>query len=153
MNINSQMKFLSEDNVKLHLSHLSDLRLKWSVFKKSIPELEGKTLRHIIGMKNRHLAKEELLPLINSIKSHELHFSSFSEQPNVCKEIREHYSSEAAFLYELYTKAKNTSSGFLYVSLDRGGRPEAVCTDGHSLPPLSDPPRLAFDLFSSISLH
>ena len=138
--------FLSEDTVKLHASHLSDIQLKYSVIKKSIPELNGKTLREIMKMRLGKDVKDDILPLINSIKSHIMYFSSFALNPKPCNEIRRYYSSEAAFLYEMYLVARETPFGFLYISLSDRGTPIALVSDGFSLPSSTSPPRLAIDL-------
>jgi len=139
--------FLSEDSIKLHMSYMNELKLKCSVIKKSVPELNGKTLRQVIKMPNRDGVKEEILPLINSVKSHELYFYSFAEQPSSCKRIRDYYSSESAFLYELYTHARGKLWGFLYIAPRKDRPPEIAFGDGISLPPLGSSPLLAIDLY------
>lgn len=150
MDITAQKSFLSEDNLKLHLSHLSELRLRYSIFKKSAPTLVGKTLRQVMNMHSSDGLKNEILPLINSIKSHELYFSSFSSEPRNCKEIKSYFSSDSAFLYELYRAAREYSYGFLYVGRDRGGKPEVAFGDGSTLPKLYSPPYLVLDLYEHV---
>ncbi len=115
--------FLTDENLQAHLSHLNDLHLKYSIAKKSIPMLLGKTPREIYAMNLRNDVREEILPLINGIICHKIYFSSFSSAPAPCKEIRQFYSSEAGFLYEVSELSRSVNYGFALIGRDRRQRP------------------------------
>lgn len=129
MNIEAMRCFLSEDAINAHFEHYRRERCKCSIFEKSIPEIKGKSLGEILEMPISKATKSEILPGFISAKSHELYFNSFCVRRNVCQEIKDYYSSEAAFLYELSELAKKMKGGFLYVIRDRYGVPRGVCED------------------------
>lgn len=129
MNIEAMRCFLSEDTVNTHLEHYRRERCKCSIIEKSFPEIKGKGLREILELPMARATKSEILPSFISAKSHELYFNSFCERRRICPDIKEYYSSEAAFLYELSEHAKKIKHGFLYVFRDRYGAPRAVASD------------------------
>ena len=65
--------------------------------------------------------KEEILNLLFEIEAHELFFTSFSEKNTKCRELRDSYSSEEAFLYEVYECAAKCDDKFLLVCRDNRG--------------------------------
>ncbi|MBQ2876816.1 MAG: hypothetical protein IJE25_07385 [Clostridia bacterium] len=146
MNTEIMRAFLSEETIKTHLEYVRQTRLKYSIYEKSIPEIKGAPLRKIYGSKFSEQIKKEILPYIISIKSHELYFSSFCERPRPCPEIKEYYSSAAAFLYEVREAALDIDHGFLYIMRDRSGKP-VFTSDPHPQGILrNSPPTLAIDL-------
>ena len=145
MNIEVQRAFLSSENIGFHLDYLRNMRLKYSIYKKSIPALEGKTLRQLSRMLDRCDDKHDIISLACCIKSHELFFSSFSDNSAKCPEIREWYSSESAFLYEVYQKALG-QRGFIYITRVERRSPEIVLGSDEKVPQLVAPPLLAIDL-------
>jgi len=118
--------FLSEDTVRGHVEYYRRLRCRCSIFEKSVPEIRGCTIRRLMEMRIDCRMKNEILPSFIAAKSHELYFSSFCEGRKICPKIKEYYSSEAAFLYELFQLARGMSGGFLYVARDRCGKPVGI---------------------------
>ena len=145
MNTYPMRRFLSEDSIKLHLDFLKILKDKHSINEKSIPEIKGKTPFEISRSSLKEKDKKEILLNIISLKSHETYFSSFTLVPTPSNLLRKYYSSEAAFLFELATVAKDTDSDFLYVRVLRG-RPEIVPSRDASNVYVTWSPLLALDL-------
>ena len=119
MDLKAMNMFLSEDNIKRHLEHLRNYRLKLSILEKSLPELKGKAMSEIIRTGFSRDIREEALRLIWYIKSHECFFDSFTESPKRSDRLAKAYSSREKFVYDLYLEAKDRDFGFLYVYLDR----------------------------------
>ena len=109
---------LSEDALSLHKDYLKNLKLKYSVFEKSLPEISGKNIKEISRMRIKE--REELLSLIRNIKAHELYFSSFGREFQRSNAVRDKYRSEASFLYELYEAAMRARGNFIFVSFNNG---------------------------------
>ncbi len=117
------LTFLSRDNIMLHLSFLEKLKLKYSILEKSYEGIKGKTLVQIPKLRIPIDVREEAIATLSEIESHNLYFSSFSDKTYVCKEIREYYSSEEAFLYEIFEEAVKSKGNFLFVCRDGRGKP------------------------------
>ena len=109
---------LSEESINLHKEHLKNMKLKYSVLEKSIPEISGKGIREISRIKIRE--REEILSLLRDIKAHELYFNSYGREFQSSGTVRGKFRTEASFLYELYDAARGAKGDFLFVSLSRG---------------------------------
>ncbi len=146
MNYNALYSFLSESNVKNHLSYMRTLKLKYSILEKSLPDIKGKTAEKILKMNLPKKQLCELLPMLLDIKAHELYFSSFTEKPKPSQILRKHYTSENSFCYELVESAKRCHHGYLYIYKDTRGKPcyKTVAATDRSF--LSDNPQLVVDL-------
>lgn len=119
MNLKAMKMFLSEENVKKHLEHFRNLRLRFSVLEKSIPELKGKDISAVSKLSISRKIKDEALELLWQIKSHELFFNSFTINPLWNEEIRKHNSSRERLIYDVFSQVKDLYYGFLYVYTDR----------------------------------
>lgn len=147
MNINAMNMFLSEDNIKRHLEHLRTQKLRYSILEKSIPELKGKKMTDIARMGLDREIKEEALHLLWYIKSHECFFNSFCEVQLKSENVLKYYSSREKFLYDVCLEAKNKDHGFLYIYLDKKGRPQMTfCTESGGAF-IKYTPLLAIDLY------
>ena len=115
--------FLSKENIKLHLSHLNDLKLKYSILEKSCPILHKKRYSDVYSMKLSREVKQEALELLYKIEAHEIYFSSFCEKNQRCDFLRKYFPSKEAFLYEIFLLAKTSKSDFLFISTVKKGKP------------------------------
>ena len=120
MNISALESFLTKDNINLHLEYLKTQRLKYSIIEKSIPAIKGKSFADVLKMRLSKSLENEILPLIISIKSHEIYFSSFSSEQKTYPFPRCEFSSDPAFRYSMLEKAKASNAKFLYAFNDRG---------------------------------
>ena len=127
MRYDGMLGFLTEENLRLHLSYLEDLKLKYSILIKSCPQIGGKNISELYKIRVKNDIRHEALALLSEIEAHELYFSSFSEKITECKAIRDYYSSEEAFKYEIFEAAINSKDSFLFVCLDVRGKPNIVC--------------------------
>jgi len=132
---------LSEDALNLHKEYLKKLKLKYSIFEKSFPEISGKSMREIWGMKLRE--RDEILSLLRNIKSHELYFESFDREFQSSEAVRRRFRTEASFLYELYEAAK-ADGDFLLVTVNSRGDIDYETLSGKSF--LKTEPVFALDL-------
>lgn len=139
--------FLSEENIKRHIEHLRTLRLRYSVLEKSLPELKERTMTDIARSGINRRIKDEALELLWLIKSHELFFNSFSENPLWHEEIRKHNSSREKFVYDLLMEAKGKDCGFLYVYPDKQKRLLTVYADRFDGAFVKYEPSLCLDLY------
>ena len=139
--------FLSEDNIKEHLEHLRYLRLKYSVLIKSFRELEGMGLSEILKMSLNKNIKEEAIELLWQIKSHELFFYSFVENPLSTDKIRKENVSKERFLYDIMTYAQDKDYGFLYVYKDKQNNIVNLFTDHYDGAFAKYQPILCIDLY------
>jgi len=122
MNIKAMSFFLSEDNIKEHLEHLRYLRMKYSILLKSIPEIQGKDIGSLLRTAIDRKAREEAIELLWQIKSHELFFNSFAENPTWGEDVRKYNTSRERFLYDILMEVKDKSFGYLYVYKDKQKR-------------------------------
>ena len=118
-----ELAFVSEDNLSRHLEYLNELKLKYSVFSKSYPELASADIGSIKRARIDKALKAQTVDLISAIKSHECYFSSFCLSPKAYKPIRRYFSSEDGFVYEIFLIARSSKSDFVYVFLDANGAP------------------------------
>ena len=123
MNKDFELAFVSEDNLKLHLEYLNDLKLKLSVFSKSYPEFSGGDITRIKRSRIDKTLKTQVIALISEIKSHECYFDSFCISPKAYKQIRRYFSSEDGFVYEIFLAARSSNGNFVYVYSDKKGSP------------------------------
>ncbi len=146
MNYSSLYGFLSEQNVKNHLSYMRTLKLKYSILEKSIPQLKGKDAEALLKSNLPKKQIGEALPLLLNIKAHELYFSSFTDKAKPSKIIRKHYTSENSFCYQLAESAKRLEYGYLYIFKDLRGRPCFKTVTDLDRSFVSDKPILLVDL-------
>lgn len=124
--------FLSSENINMHCNYLKQLRLKLSIIKKSYPDI---ICENFVLKKHRPLKRipetvvYETRILFYSIKMHELFFESFTTQKRKYPQIRQQFSSEEAFLYELYDLVKNEEYGYAFVYINEKGRIGISLTD------------------------
>ena len=98
--------FLSKETIKLHLSHLNDLKLKYSILEKSYPPLHNQRYFDVNSMWLSREVKQEALNLLYKIEAHELYFSSFCEKEYKCDFLKKYFSSKEAFMYDTFLLAK-----------------------------------------------
>ncbi len=147
MNNEPLSRFLSEKSIFLHKEYLKNEKAKYSIFEKSFPEIVGRSFYELYAMRSlKRSVKEEAIALLANINLHELYFSSFCQNSLPCKEIKEYYSSESAFLYEAWLLGREKRGGFLYFYLDRRGKPCVAYTDTGIDAFLKAAPCLAIDL-------
>ena len=147
MNLKALNTFLSQANIKEHLSYYRTLKNKHSIIEKSYPDLKGKSAEEIFKMNLNRGLKEELSRLLCKIKAHELYFSSFSEDVKPSFAVRKHYGSENSFIYELKKAALSMEYGYAYVYLDFKGIPSFRCVCSLDERFIKDRPKLLVDLY------
>ena len=138
--------FLTEENLKLHKDYLCDLRLKYSILTKSNPDIADKIPAEIQGMRLGRDFKSEALRLLVEIMSHDTYFSSFASCDTHSKEIKNFYSSEADFRYKILELAMSSTHGFVYILLDKKGKPYPILSDMLHSTYVTDIPVLAIDI-------
>ncbi len=147
MNYTALYSFLSESNVKNHLAYMRNLKLKYSIIEKSIPELKGRSAEQVLRMNLSKKELSEVLPILIKIRAHELYFSSFTKEAKPSQILRKHYVSENSFCYELMESAKKCEHGFLYIYKDARGKPCYKTARELERAFFSDNPILAIDLY------
>ena len=114
--MNAILNFVNEASYKEHAEYLNNLKLKYSILKKSESRLSGLELFEIDRHREiRREIRREALELLSEIKVHEIYFSSFGERGGKCPSLKEKYGSESSFLYEMLKKSVNFGDGFCYV--------------------------------------
>lgn len=146
MNFKAMNMFLSEDNIKRHIEHLRTLKLKYSIIEKSNPIIASKSMREVATTKMRFEDREEVLNILWQINAHECYFNSFSDNPKRCNKLKEYYSSPERFIYEVYMQAEKASDGFLFLHLEKNGRPIVSFSDNGRAAFIKYQPVLALDL-------
>lgn len=136
--------FLTEENIALHREYMRSLRLKHSVMEKSISVIKNASLSEISKAAIKKRDKDDVLANLSEYLMHDLYFKSFSEMPSGNKLIKKYYSSDEAFLYEIFCKCRETPAGFILIYLDDRGRPQVK--EFNSWRDLIHPPRLAIDV-------
>ena len=125
MGVESLGKFLSGENIQMHYDYLNNLRLKFSIIRKSYPKFFSgdNDCRILGGVKGvPEIVIYEARRLFDSIKSHEIFFDSFSEQKSPCTMIRKQFSSEEGLKYEVYDQIKDREYGYAYVNVNEKGK-------------------------------
>ena len=147
MNLKAMNMFLSEDNIKKHLEHLRNQKLRYSILEKSVPELKGKTINEIYRMPLSRDIKDEALCLLWYIRSHETFFDSFTDHPKKSETVEKNFSSRERLIYDIFLKAKEKNCGFLYVYNDRQGLTRITFSEKNDGAYLSFEPALCIDLY------
>ncbi len=140
------LHFLSKESINAHIEYMKDINHNISVITKSYPSLYGKSPADLMNM---HLPKEvcrEAEVLTISYLSHKCYFSSFAENDRPCPAIRKYFSSEDAFLYEVFDIAKKSGEGFIYIFSEDGKIPKISNSENTSLLYKKNIPKLALDL-------
>lgn len=147
MNYEPMKLFLSESNIKRHLDHLREERLRYSILEKSLPMLNGKSISQIVRLNINREIKDEAISRLWYIKAHECFFNSFCNIPSMSDNVQEHYKSREKFVFDLYTDAVEAHHGFLFVYLDRQGVPKWIFADKYDGAFIRYEPILALDLY------
>ena len=110
-------KFISEEAVELHKNYLKNLKLEYSIYEKSYPEIKTMSIPAIKSA--RYLRyKDEIIRLKVNLECHNLFFSSFGKEFQSSQVIKKAYGSETAFLYDICNEAKQwENGGFLIIGL------------------------------------
>lgn len=113
------LEFLSEENISLHKEYYRNLKHKFSILEKSIPNLSGKTLNELYELKLSRQIRTEAIALKREIYLHEVYFSSFTDreraQSSQNTRIRAQFGSWQSFVFEAYMLARELEGGFLVV--------------------------------------
>ncbi len=123
MDYSTMRLFLSEENIKMHLEYLNKQRLVYSILQKSNPQIVGDNIKDIFNKNLFQKDKFDAINLLCDIKSHEIFFNSFASSVPVCKRIKKYYGSVEKLIYDVYVLAKNNSTGFVYLCMDKKGNP------------------------------
>lgn len=121
MSDNSQRLFLSERAIKLHTEYVRELELKYSILKKSVPELSDNAEKVMRQRLDRSL-KREALYLLLDIECHKLYFESFTAEPKPSELIKKAFGSEESLVYAIYKRALKQNEGFICVARYKGDR-------------------------------
>ena len=141
------MQFISEANRQMHEEYLRTLKLEYSIYEKSYPDLVGKSLREItrLRFKNRGELDSAVMKKCE-IMAHELYFRSFGNPNSSSVKVRQAYGSEADFLYEASEKCMSADGGFLLIYPDFRGRISMYAGREYKNVLLKFSPALALDL-------
>ena len=115
------LNFLSRDSILSHLSYLKDLRLKYSVFQKSVEAMIGSEGFRFSKIRNGRSFASEGDRILVEIELHDVYFDSFSDEMIRSEIIKKSYGSVDSFLYETYLFVKDKREGFLCFFKDRHG--------------------------------
>ena len=124
MNKSILLEFLSEDNLNLHLSHLKNASLQYSILEKSVDGLSGLSVRDMSRSGLKRAERDEAFAKLSYIESHRNYFDSFAHLTKKCDAVRKCFGSEEKFLYEVFECARYESHGFVYVYLDSRRKPK-----------------------------
>lgn len=108
--------FLSERAIEQHKEYLQTLKYRYSVCRKTYPEISDKGMGEIQRLRMKEREMEEILRLKCDIVFHECFFNSFSAPYIKSKRVAAEFGSEASFLYEIYMCANRVSRGFVAVA-------------------------------------
>lgn len=147
MNLSAMNLFLSYSNIKRHLEHMREEKLRYSILEKSLPQLKGKSINQIIRLNIDRNAKDEAIKLLWYIKSHDCFFDSFAEKQTRSDNLLKFYSSAEKFLYDLYVEAVEHDGGFMYIYFDRQGVPKWIFSSECDGAFIRYKPVLALDLY------
>lgn len=147
MNFTALHSFLSEANLKEHLSYFRNLKNKYSIIEKSCPELKGRNIEEILKMNLKRRLREEALGLLYKIRAHELYFSSFTEETKPSPLLRKYYSSENSFIYEMKCLSLCSDYGYIYIYRDNRGVPRFKYAGALDESFVKDRPMLLVDLY------
>ncbi len=144
MNIEAMNLFLSDNNIKRHLEHLREHKLRYSILEKSLSQLKGRSMKEIVRLNLSREIKDEALSLMWYIKAHECFFDSFCHNQSA-KEVG-HLSKEK-FIYDIYSEALGRDHGFIFIYKDRQGKPHMTFSEGNDGAFIKYNPVLALDLY------
>lgn len=145
MNTEPMKLFLTEESIREHLGYLKHLKAKLSINEKSIPKLKGKTTRDILSMRIPRALSREMCEIKNRILSHEIYFSSFSEDRRSLDNIKRLHGTADSYRYEIFERANKSRCEFIYITQNRGRTNITECNDISS-PELLDGVKLCIDL-------
>ena len=117
------MNFLSQTNLCIHKEYLRRLKLRFSIFEKSYPELVGKKASEILKLPLQKSERDSAFRLKCEILAHEVYFSSFENSQVASAVVKQQFGSEAELLYRLYEEGID-SDGFLLLYIGQRGRIE-----------------------------
>lgn len=113
-------KFISEEAIGLHKNYLENLKLEYSIYEKSAPEIKNMSISAIKRARKLRY-KDEILSLRVNLECHNLFFSSFGNEFQSSQAIKKAYGTEASFLYDMCNEARQwETSGFLIIGLSNG---------------------------------
>ena len=142
------MVFLSEENVLRHKAFLKEMKLKYSVLEKSVPQISGKSIKEISHLHVSCDDKDEILRLKSAILLHEIYFDSFGDNFSKSDVIRKNYGSEAALLYEIESLAmKNSNGGYVLIYNGAKNKPEFAVGSELSDVLIKFTPQLVIDFY------
>ena len=142
------MDFLSEQNLYMHREYLRKLKLEYSIFEKSYPQIVGKNCREIMYTRSitKRRERDAAANLKAEILAHELFFESYSTPNQSSESIKKSFGSQASFIYELSERCVH-SSGFMLLYVDTIGK-IGTYVGTHYVKAFADNrPILALDLF------
>ena len=122
MSYEKMASFLSFENVLGHEAYLKDLRLRYSILEKSLSFPLPKSLNDLLRERIPREIYDEALMLLSEISLHEVYFDSFSIEPASSNPVKAQFGSREAFLYELFSFAKDKKVGFLLIYLGARGK-------------------------------
>ena len=139
--------FLTERAYAEHKKYCNDLKLRYSVLKKSEGRLSGLSLSEIAHKREiKREIRTEAIRLHSEIAAHEIYFSSFSSVGTCSRLVKRCYGSEASFLYEIFKASRDFGEGFCFIG-KRGEDIYFKCVKTPSDILLFSEPTLAVDLF------
>ena len=139
---------MSEAAFAEHTEYLNNLKLRYSILKKSEGRLAELSLPEI--EKRRDIPRQirsEAVTLLSEILAHEIYFSSFTEGGTRSGAIKESYSSEDAFLYTVLRAALPFGSGFCAIDSDFGKISFRLLREPYEIFRGGRTPKLVLDLF------
>lgn len=147
MDYSTMNLFLSDENIKIHMEYLKELKLRYSILQKSCHLLDCDDIKTIFRKKLNHDIKKDALEILCDVKSHELFFNSFINVVPVCNGIKRLYGSKEKFIFDLYVISQRNSCGFVYVFLNKNGIPTIKFTQNPIDIFINYDPVIAYDLF------
>ena len=132
---------LSERAVQMHKDYLNDLILLRSIFEKSYPD--GICSSKLRARNLINSEREKMQELSSQISSHQLFFSSFSENKYEHSEVvKKQYGDISHLLNEVFRACMANEGGFVYIAMQRGRVEVLECREKNK-PPIE--PILAVD--------
>ena len=147
MNVEAMNLFLSDGNIKRHLEHLREERLRYSILEKSYPQIKGCAIGQLVRLNIDRDVKDEAISRLWYIKAHECFFNSFTERQTWRKELIKYYPSKERLLYDIYIEAMEKDHGFLFIYIDKQGTPKWIFADKSDGAFIRYEPILTLDLY------
>lgn len=117
----TNISFLSKDNLIKHNEYLKRLKLEYAILEKSYTELKGLCSKEILRTNLQREIRLEAYSSKIEIELHELFFSSFSELHTVSKFPFVNSFTQASFLYDAEEKIKCTNAQFIIFYKTKSG--------------------------------